>query len=323
MLAEAAFRSGVPPHEATSFSPLLARWAGEIAGLQGAVAFAEGGAGVVIDALRRAAQKTKVEFRTSSPVARILIEKDRAAGVELETGNQLRAPIVISAIDAETTYTNLIGSASLDRAFQQSITMRKPAVATAHLHLELEGAPVDETTRTNLARRIVYAPPIERVRRAFIDASNGDIPGHLIVEAVFENAVDDEAATDRPRLSILAHPTPNLSSFSAEQRKALRHAIIAGVERFAPIIGAHIDVERLVTAADMAATNGAPASAFTAREGIYRQLARAACVTSAGSIGGLYFCGLEAQIGYGINGAAGRNAAQAALHKSERAGAAA
>ncbi len=322
LLAEAAFRSGAPPHEAMSFSPLLARWAGEVAGLQGAVAFAEGGAGAVIDALRRAAQKAKVEFRTSSPVAKILIEKDRAAGVELETGNQLRAPVVVAAIDAETTYTRLIGPAVLDRAFQQSIAMRKPAVSTAHLHLELKGAPMDAATRADLARRIVYAPSVERIRRAFVAASNGEVPAHLIVEAVFENAFDEDAATDRQRLSVLAHPVPVSLPAGKKHRKALRDAIIAGVERFAPDISARIDAETLATAGDMAAGAGAPTRAFAAREGVYRQIARGASVTSAGSIGGLYFCGPEAQIGYGINGAAGRNAAQAALRKSVRAGAA-
>ncbi len=322
MLAEAAFRNGLPPHEAMSFSPLLARWSGEVAGLQGAVAFAEGGAGAVIDALRRAAQKAKVEFRTASPIARILIEKDRAAGVELDTGNQLRAPIVIAAVDAETTYTELIGPAVLDRAFQQSISMRKPALSTAHLHLRLKGAPIDETTRAGLARRIVYAPPADKICRAFAGAAQGDVPKELIIEAVFENAFDENAAPDRQQLSVLAHPTPALAASDEKGREKLRDAIVAGVERFAPNIAERIDAERLATAADMASASGAPAGAFAAREGVYRQLARAAATTSAGSVGGLFFCGPEAQIGYGINGAAGRNAAQAALGKIDRAGAA-
>ncbi len=323
MLAEAVFRSGAPPHEAMSFSPLLARWSGETAGLQGAVAYADGGAVTVLDALRRAAQKAKVEFRTASPVAKILIEKDHAAGVELVTGNQLRAPIVISGLDAQTTYKNLIGAAALDRVFQQSISMRKPTISTVHLHLDLNGAPIDASTRADLARRIVFAPPIDRVRRAFVDAAAGTVPSDLIVEAIFENAFDDAASADRQRLSVLAHPAPMINAGDTDARDAMRAAIIATIEKFAPDLGARIASERLVTAADMAGEIGAPASAFAAREGVYRQIARAASVTSAGSIGGLYFCGPEAQIGYGVNGAAGRNAAQAALRKGARAGVAA
>ena len=105
------------------------------------------------------------------------------------------------------------------------------------------------------------------------------------------------------------------------RRDALRDSILSAVERFAPDIRSHIESEWLVTAADLAQTNGAPRGAYAAREVVYRQLARAVSVTSAGMIGGLYFCGPEAQIGYGVNGAAGRNAALAALKKTVRAAA--
>lgn len=323
MLAEAAFRNGSPLHEPMSFSPLLARWSGEAAGLQGGVAYARGGAGAVFDALRRAAQKAGVEFRTASPVAKILIEKDRAAGVELQTGNQLRAPIVISALDAHTTYLTLIGSASLDRAFQQAIAMRKPAISTAHLHLDLKPASSDELTPPDLAARIVFAPTVDRIRDAFLDAAKGAAPADMIVEAIFEDAIDVESAGGRQRLSVLAHPSPMIDPADADSRDAVRAAILASIEKIAPGVGARIESERLVLAGDLAKACGAPAGAFAAREGVYRQVSRAASVTSAGTIGGLYFCGAEAQIGYGVNGAAGRNAAQAALKKRARTGAAA
>ncbi len=323
LIAEAAFRNGVPPHEPMSFSQLLSRWAGEISGLQGAVGFADGGAGVVIDALRRAAQKSNVDIRTASPVAKILIEKDRAAGVELKTGNQLRAPIVVSALDAHSTFIGLIGAAALDRSFQQSISMRKPEVATAHLMFQLNSAPIDEESRADYARRMVYAPSPDRLRSAFLTAASGEIPADLIIEAVFESAFRESLASGGHRLSILAHPIPNLSKLNKKNRDALRKAVVSAVERMAPDIAERIDSTDIITAADLAAANGAPTSAFAATEGLYRQIARAASATSAGSIGGLYFCGPEAQIGYGVNGAAGRNAAQSALAKVARAGAAA
>ena len=315
MLAEAAFRSAAPPYEPMSASPLLARWSGEIAGLQGAVGYAQGGAGTVIDALRRAAQKAKVEFRAASPIARILIEKDRAAGVEFDTGNQLRAPIVVTALDAETTYRKLIGSALLDRSFQRAISMRRRTIATAHLTLTLSNSPASAGFSLDVRRRLMVAPPVERLRQAFIEAGNGDVPDALIVEAIFEDAFDDATAGGR-RLSLLAHPAPQIRADDDKQREALRSSILSAAEKFAPDIRSLIERERLLTIADVPAVGG-----FTGREGVYRQLSRAASVASAGMIGGLYFCGPEAQIGFGVNGAAGRNAAHAALKKIARAAA--
>ena len=315
MLAEAAFRSAAPPYEPMSASPLLARWSGEIAGLQGAVGYAQGGAGSIVDALRRAAQKAKVEFRAASPIARILIEKDRAAGVEFDTGNQLRAPIVVAALDADTTYRKLIGSALLDRSFQRAISMRKRTISTAHLTLTLSDAPASAGETLDLRRRLMVAPPIERLRQAFIEAANGDVPDALIVEAIFEDAFDDETPGGR-RLSLLAHPAPQIRADDDARRDVLRNAILSAAETFAPDIRSLIESDRLLTIASSPASG-----AFAGREGVYRQLSQAANVVSAGMIGGLYFCGPEAQIGYGVNGAAGRNAALAALNKTARAAA--
>ncbi|MEO0983255.1 MAG: hypothetical protein AAFX03_11450, partial [Pseudomonadota bacterium] len=110
MLAEAAFRNASPPHEAMSFGPLIARWSGEIAGFQGGVGYPAGGVGAVVDAMRRVAQRARVDIRAASRVEAILIERDQAAGVALEDGGQLRAPIVISALSAEQTFSELIGA---------------------------------------------------------------------------------------------------------------------------------------------------------------------------------------------------------------------
>jgi len=310
MLAEAAFRNGAPPHEPMSFSPMLARWAGEIAGLQGAVAYAEGGPAALMDALRRAAQKAKVEFRAVGAVSRILIEKDRAAGVEFASGNQLRAPIVVSAHDAATTFSTLIGSSQLDRAFQRSISIRTPRVSTAHFRVGLgEGAP-DAMDDINLRQRLVYAPPVDRLRNAFLSAANGDVPGDLMIEAVFERAFAGDAPPTGNTLSILAHPSPLIEAGDSDRLDALRDAIITNTEVIIPDLRSTIETTGDITAMEQ-----------PAREGVYRQMARAAAVASAGMIGGLYFCGSEAQIGYGVNGAAGRNAAQTAIKMMARAAA--
>lgn len=302
MLTEAAFRNGAPPHEPMSFSPMLARWAGEIAGLQGAVAYAEGGPASFIDALRRAAQKAKVEFRATGAVSRILIEKDRAAGVEFASGNQLRAPIVVSAHDAATTFSTLIGSSQLDRSFQRSISMRRPRISTAHLRVEFGEGALDAMDDINLRQRLIYAPPVDRIRSAFLRASFGDIPDDLMIEAVFERAFAGDAPPAGNTLSVLAHPAPLIDMGDNGRCAALRDAMIGKVEKIVPDLAGSIE-----TSGDVSAMHR------PAREGVYRQMARAAAVFSAGMIGGLYFCGPEAQIGFGVNGAAGRNAAQTAI----------
>ena len=324
MMAEAGFRSGAAPQEAMSFSALLARWSGEIAGLQGAVAFAAGGVGAVVEALRRSAQKANVDIRASSPIASILIEKDRAAGIAFDDGRQVRAPIVISAADAETTFMKRIGPSMLGGAFQRAVAMGRSPVASAHLRIAAPGAALDETTRDNLSARLVRAPAPHDLRRAFAKAAAGETPeaGELILEAVFVHALAEDGDGDRLLASMIAHPLPHIAAPTKSQRKKIRDVVISALEDIAPDIGLYVDNERLVLSCDLAKNSGASPHVFAAKPGVVRQLALAAAAASADHIAGLYFCGPEAQIGYGVNGAAGRIAAQAALHKIARAGAA-
>ncbi len=322
LTAEAAFRSALPPHEQSSFSQLLARWAGEVSGLQGAVGYPEGGAVAIVEALRRSAQRTGVDIRASTEVTEILIEKDAAAGVVLSDGGQVRAPIVVSALDAHTTYMSLIGPEALDVAFQRDIAMRRAPIATVQLHVVLADAPDDEDARGELSRRLVYAPPPDDVRRAFSATRRGEIPNDLIIEAIAVDAFEEEWPEGKMQLSVLAHPLPLDADANEQRREETRAAIVASLEKMLPGAGERIEDDALVTPHDLAGRGGGALHAFSAREGLLRQLSLAAVTRSACNIGGLYFCGPEAQLGYGLNGAAGRAAARAALKKAKRSGAA-
>lgn len=321
MLSEAAFRSAAMPSEAFSFSPLLARVAGEVSGLQGAMAIPAKGMTSVLSALRRAAQTAKVDIRAASPVTEILIEQDRAAGVVLRDGGQVRAPIVVSALDEKTTFMELIGAHHLDLEFQRLVTMPAPQITSAQYHALLSNTPRDEATKENMKRRLVFAPEPHDLRRAFLDACNGDIPETFIIEMIFTNAFEDEEPA-APQLSVFAHPLPLNIASDEKNRDLIKERLIACIENFAPGLGSQIDTDALVLAQDMAMNAACPLENFASRPGLFSQLATSAGLVAAGGIGGLYYCGPKAQIGFGINGAAGRNAALAALGKIKRIGAA-
>ncbi len=320
MTSEAAFRAGAAPNEPFSFMELLRRWSGEVSGLQGALAFPEGGAPAVIDALRRAAQAAKVDIREAVPVSSILIEKDRAAGVEFEGGGQLRAPLIIAACNADRAFQRMIGPAELDLEFQRALLAPAPKIAPASVHLALSGVARDEKTEENMRRRLVYAPPPAKLRRAFAEARAGDIPEDLIVETIFPGALDGGLASDSLQtLSAIAHPLPFDLEADEKRREAIQNAIFSNLEKFAPEITGRIEETALRLAADRAGEAGEKPSVFAARGPVIRQaaLARAA---AAGNIGGFYFCGPEAQVGAGLSGLAGRIAAKRALKESRRGG---
>jgi all-trans-retinol 13,14-reductase len=70
--------------------------------------YPRGGAKAISSAYVKALRENGGVIRLKSEVSRILVEKDRAAGVELTSGEQIRSSWVISNADATVTYLRLL-----------------------------------------------------------------------------------------------------------------------------------------------------------------------------------------------------------------------
>ncbi len=82
-----------------------------------------------MDALAAAARAHGAELRLDSPVARVTVEQGRAVGVELASGESIRAHKVVSNADPKTSFFKLLGARHLDIQFTQRINrlrMRRP-----------------------------------------------------------------------------------------------------------------------------------------------------------------------------------------------------
>jgi phytoene dehydrogenase-like protein len=72
-----------------------------------------GGAQILPNTLVACLEEYGGRVRTSAEVTRILTRNDRASGVQLASGEELHAPIVISAMDPRKTLSELVPGASL------------------------------------------------------------------------------------------------------------------------------------------------------------------------------------------------------------------
>ncbi len=75
-----------------------------------------GGIYEVVRAIERLARASGVEVRTQAPVERILVERGRAVGVRLESGEELTADAVVSNADPRWTDEQLLPAGSRDRS---------------------------------------------------------------------------------------------------------------------------------------------------------------------------------------------------------------
>src|SRR5580700_7884311 len=99
--------------------------------------FQEGGMGAVSNAIELAARSHGAEIRLNAPVARILVEGGRAAGVVLANGDELRAKTIVSTLHPRTAFLEQVGPENLPADFTTDIERWKTRSGVVKINLAL------------------------------------------------------------------------------------------------------------------------------------------------------------------------------------------
>ncbi|MDQ1508745.1 MAG: hypothetical protein QOG50_589 [Actinomycetota bacterium] len=139
--------------------------------------FPEGGMGAVSNALRDAALANGVVVRTGAPVARIDTRAGRVRGVTLESGEELRADVVVAATHPKITFLDQIDRAALPSDFVEDIRRWKTRSGTVKVNVAVDRLP-EFTAKPGFdpevhGGTIVLAESLDDVERAFQDAVGG------------------------------------------------------------------------------------------------------------------------------------------------------
>src|SRR5690606_36458025 len=101
--------------------PFFQNALGEFQGKRGSWGLAKGGMGAISDAIAAAGRAAGVAFRTEATVAQILVQGGRAAGVRLESGEEIPSRLVLANTDPKRTFLKLVGRAQLPESFADDI----------------------------------------------------------------------------------------------------------------------------------------------------------------------------------------------------------
>ncbi len=103
--------------------------------------FVRGGIGRLTEAMADSARDAGAEIRVGAPVSEILVEDGRAAGVELEGGEELRAARVLSNADPKTTFLRLVDEAALPRQFRAGVCAYRCEGTSVKINLAVDRLP--------------------------------------------------------------------------------------------------------------------------------------------------------------------------------------
>lgn len=299
--AEALLRASGRPTEPYGFLALPHRWSGDAVGLQAGLAAIAGGERALVAALRRACQALGVEFRQTDRIAGALVEWDAVAGLSLDDGGQIRAPIVVTALGARESFLGLVTRARLDIEFANFVAADPPRLGSVRAHVALSGGIDDPVIAARPDRRLLYAPSAAETHVAWRVAREGSAAAPLIGEAMLPSAIDPSLAPPGSMTAAInLHPIGLHALDDEAQRKAVEAAAAATLDRLVP--GA---------AAKIAAIDFEPPAPATAPVAIAQERSR--LYADAVGVDGFFFCGPEAQPGARLSLSAGRRAAERAL----------
>jgi phytoene dehydrogenase-like protein len=317
---DAVLGTNFGPRSPGTVLTLLYRLAAEFAGGERGLSQPRGGMGALCEALRKSATAFGATVRTAAPVARILVEGDQAAGVELESGERIAASTVISSADPKTSLLKLLGAPYLDTGFVRRVHHMRTRGLAAKLHLALDRAPTFAGVDAAASRgRLLLAPSLDYLERAYNHAKYGEHSAAPAMEITVPTVNDPSLApAGRHVLSAIVQYAPYaLKGGWESQRTSFTELCLESLESVAPGLRGSVVAAELLTPVDMEREFRMDGGHWHHADLAFDQFFFVRPVPGAAQhrtpMQGLYLCGAGCHPGGGVMGVAGRNAAQQVL----------
>lgn len=321
---DAVLGTNFGPRSPGSVFTWLHRLAGLSAGGGRGLWYPQGGVGALSGALESAARAAGATVRTRAPVARILVDSDRASGVELEDGERIEAALVVSGADPKTTLLRLLGPRALDAGYTRTVHQLRGAGLAAKLHLALDRAPeFAGVERARMHGRLVIAPSMGYVERAFDHSKYREWSAAPTMEITVPSLADPALAPSGAHvLSAIVQYVPYAVAGGWEaERPRLLAALLDLLERHAPGVRRSVVAAELLVPPDIERDTGIAGGHWhhleLALDQFHLLRPTPGARGHATPLAGLYLCGAGCHPGGGVSGLAGRNAAQFILRQSE------
>jgi phytoene dehydrogenase-like protein len=315
--------NGGPRSPGTAYI-LLHHCMGGVAGHRGLWGFVRGGMGAVSNAIAAAARERGAEIRTDAPVASIVIRNGRAAGVVLESGEEIAAKVVASNLDPKLTFLKLLEERDLPADFVAAIRRFRIEGTSCKINLALNGLPeftaFPGAPGPHHRATMHICPSVEYVERAWDDAKYGRPSTRPLLELTIPTMYDPSLAPPgRHIMGIFLQYAPYTLREGTwdELREPFADRVISLIEEYAPNIRQIIDHRQTLTPLDLerrfGITGGNIFHGEMSLDQMFVMRPAAGWARYRTPIAGLYLCGSGAHPGGGVMGAPGFNCAREML----------
>jgi len=241
---------------------LLHHYMGEIDGAFRAWGFAKNGTGGIAEAIATSARALGVEVRLSASVEKVIVQGGRATGVALANGDELRAKVVMSAVDPKRSFLQFLEPKHLPDDFVQAIRNFRVRGSSGKVNLALSELPQFTCLPGDgpLHRgAISFSPSIDYIERAYDDAKYGRFAQQPYIDSIIPSMIDrDMAPPGHHVMSCFVQYAPYdiEGGWDDAKRDAFGEAVISTIERHAPNIRRAIIGKQVITPKDIEDISG-------------------------------------------------------------------
>ncbi len=313
------------PYDAGTAYILLHHAFGELKGRAGAWGIARGGMGAISDAMASFARSKGADIETSSRVNKIIVESDRARGVQLSDGRIFTANYVSANVHPQVLFFKLLDRDVLNDDDQRRMEGYRSHSATFRMNVALSELP-QFTTMKGLGEEhfqgaIEVSPSLHYIEQAYLDAKLDGWAKKPVISMQIPTTQDHSLAPPGGHVASLfcqhfQRHLPNGECWD-DVKNAVADQIIKTINSYAPnfcssVLGRQIksplDIERELGMIGGDIFHGAlHLDQFYSMRPIPGHAAYQMCIKN------LYLCGSGAHPGGGVSGLPGHNAAKAIL----------
>lgn len=298
---------------------------GEFKGTLGQWGFVKGGMGGITQAMARSAEAHGTEIRLNSPVRKVVVDRGRATGIELASGEIISARTVISNADPQRSMLQLLPAGAIDAKLTAKLEDYDARGSMARIHLLIDelpdyiGFPAGEFGPQHQAQAIMGAS-IENFERAWEAERRGEIPDDFVIEAVIQSTHDSSlapAGKHTMTLGVQQLPFELAGTDWDTIRDEWADRVLEVLFRYAPNLRGHILERVIITPKDLERDYGLTGGNIFHGAMFFDQLFNNRPTPELADyrtpVADYYLCGSGTHPGGGVMGANGHNAAQVVI----------
>jgi phytoene dehydrogenase-like protein len=199
----------------------------------------EGGMGAVAAALESSARTFGADVRADARVDKVLIGAGVASGVVLEGGEELHAPVIVTAVHPKITFLRQIDRGELPEDFVHDIEHWKSRSGVVKINLALDRLPVlsSRPELTDFSGGLELAHSVAYLERAFEQARSGTPATQPFSDGVVTTVLDPSMApANKHVISLFTQWVPHAWSEEPRSHELDKYAdrVIAGYDELAP-----------------------------------------------------------------------------------------